>query len=43
MGLNRGGDPEAEPESELAACVELIRNRTKVDSADLADDAKPIR
>jgi 3-phenylpropionate/trans-cinnamate dioxygenase ferredoxin reductase component len=38
VGLNRGGDPEAEPDSELAAYGELIRSRTKVDPATLADD-----
>jgi 3-phenylpropionate/trans-cinnamate dioxygenase ferredoxin reductase subunit len=42
MGLNRGGDPEAEPESELAAAVELIRSRTRVDAARLADETARI-
>jgi hypothetical protein len=37
--LGRGGDPEAEPESELAACGRLIKNRTPVEVSVLADDA----
>lgn len=40
MGLDRGGDPEAEPDSELAACVPLIGKR--VDASVLRrDDAAP--
>ena len=39
VGLGRGGDPEAEPESELAACGRLIKNRTPVEVSVLADDA----
>ena len=38
MGLNRGGDPEAEPNSELAAVGELIRRGTPVDAERLSDD-----
>jgi 3-phenylpropionate/trans-cinnamate dioxygenase ferredoxin reductase subunit len=38
MGLDRGGDPEAEPNSELAACVPLIRKGEKVDLHALADE-----
>lgn len=38
VGLDRGGDPEMEPDSELAACVPLIRNRTEVDPLRLADE-----
>jgi 3-phenylpropionate/trans-cinnamate dioxygenase ferredoxin reductase subunit len=38
VGLDRGGDPEAEPDSELAACAKLIRDRTAVDAGALADE-----
>lgn len=37
MGLNRGGDPEAEPDSELAACVEFIRSQRPMARSFLAD------
>jgi 3-phenylpropionate/trans-cinnamate dioxygenase ferredoxin reductase subunit len=39
MGLDRGGDPEAEPTSELAACVSLIRKREPIDPRSLADES----
>jgi len=40
VGLNRGGDPEdPRVEGELKAAVTLIRNRTPVDPATLADEA----
>ncbi len=40
VGLNRGGDPEdPKVEGELKAAVKLIRNRTAVDPAKLADEA----
>jgi 3-phenylpropionate/trans-cinnamate dioxygenase ferredoxin reductase component len=39
MGLNRGGDPEAEPDSELAAAAELIRSRATIDVARLSDES----
>src|SRR2546426_2264256 len=40
VGLNRGGDPEdPKVEGELKAAVTLIRNRTPVDPATLADEA----
>ena len=39
MGLNRGGDPEAEPDSELAAAAELIRCARLVDAARLSDES----
>ena len=38
FGLNRGGDPELEADSELRACQELIRARVRVSDAALADD-----
>jgi 3-phenylpropionate/trans-cinnamate dioxygenase ferredoxin reductase component len=42
MGLNRGGDPEAEPDSELAAAVGLIRSGKRVDRRRLADEGEAI-
>ena len=42
MGLNRGGDPEAEPDSELAAAADLIRHQTRVDPARLVDESVAI-
>ncbi|PWT75724.1 MAG: hypothetical protein C5B60_04975 [Chloroflexi bacterium] len=38
FGLNRGGDPESEADSELRACQELIRSRAKPPSHALADE-----
>lgn len=43
FGLNRGGDPEIEADSELRACQELIRARTSVTDANLADERVPLR
>jgi 3-phenylpropionate/trans-cinnamate dioxygenase ferredoxin reductase subunit len=39
FGLNRGGDPESEADSELRACQELIRSRAKPPSHALADES----
>jgi 3-phenylpropionate/trans-cinnamate dioxygenase ferredoxin reductase subunit len=38
VGLNRGGDPELEPESELAACANLIAHRADLRAETLADE-----
>jgi 3-phenylpropionate/trans-cinnamate dioxygenase ferredoxin reductase subunit len=38
FGLNRGGDPELEADAELSACRALIRGRTTVAEAALADE-----
>jgi 3-phenylpropionate/trans-cinnamate dioxygenase ferredoxin reductase subunit len=38
FGLNRGGDPELEADAELSACRALIRGRTRVAEAALADE-----
>ena len=38
VGLDRGGDPEAEPESEMAACARLVAQRTRPAPGQLADD-----
>jgi len=37
-GLNRGGDPELEADSELRACQELIAGRTHLSAQQLADE-----
>ena len=37
-GLDRGGDPELEPDSEMAACVRLVAARARPAPAVLADD-----
>ena len=42
MGLDRGGDPEAEPSSELAQCVPLLRKREPVDPRVLADEGSQL-
>ena len=38
LGLNRGGDPELDADGELRACQGLIRARTALSEATLADD-----
>jgi 3-phenylpropionate/trans-cinnamate dioxygenase ferredoxin reductase subunit len=43
MGLDRGGDPEAEGDSELKAAADLIRGRAIVDPAALADEGVDLR
>jgi len=43
LGLNRGGDPELQPDSELRACQDLIHARGKVSPADLADERVDLR
>jgi 3-phenylpropionate/trans-cinnamate dioxygenase ferredoxin reductase subunit len=44
MGLNRGGDPEdPSGDAELKAAVDLIRSRTAVDPAGLADEGVDLR
>lgn len=42
-GLNRGGDPELEADSELRACQELIGNRVRLSEDALADDHVDLR
>jgi 3-phenylpropionate/trans-cinnamate dioxygenase ferredoxin reductase subunit len=42
-GLNRGGDPELDADSELRACQGLIRARAAVSEATLADDQVDLR
>lgn len=43
FGLNRGGDPEADADSELRACQELIRAQTRLSESALADDRIDLR
>ena len=42
-GLNRGGDPELEPDSDLRACQGLIRARVAVSEGALADEHIDLR
>ena len=39
VGLDRGGDPEADSDSEMAACARLVRARARPAPRDLADEA----
>jgi len=43
FGLNRGGDPELEPDSEMRACQELIRKQVPVSPRTLTDDQIDLR
>ncbi len=43
FGFNRGGDPELDADSELRACQRLIRARTRLSEAILADDRIDLR
>jgi 3-phenylpropionate/trans-cinnamate dioxygenase ferredoxin reductase subunit len=38
VGLDRGGDPEAESDSEMAACAQLVAARAKPTPTELADE-----
>jgi 3-phenylpropionate/trans-cinnamate dioxygenase ferredoxin reductase subunit len=38
VGLDRGGDPEADPDSEMAACAQLVAQRIRPAAARLADE-----
>jgi hypothetical protein len=38
VGLTRGGDPELDADSEMAAAAVLIRNNATLSTRDLADD-----
>jgi 3-phenylpropionate/trans-cinnamate dioxygenase ferredoxin reductase subunit len=38
VGLDRGGDPEADSDSEMAACARLVAMQAKPDPSRLADD-----
>jgi 3-phenylpropionate/trans-cinnamate dioxygenase ferredoxin reductase subunit len=43
IGFDRGGDPEYEPESEMAACADLIAQRAKPDHRALTDQRTDLR
>jgi 3-phenylpropionate/trans-cinnamate dioxygenase ferredoxin reductase subunit len=43
FGLNRGGDPELEPDAELRACQRLIGARARLSEAALADERVDLR
>jgi 3-phenylpropionate/trans-cinnamate dioxygenase ferredoxin reductase subunit len=43
LGLNRGGDPEADAEGELRACQLLVGQQTEVPEGTLADDSVDLR
>ena len=43
FGLNRGGDPELEADSELRACQQLIGNRVRLSEEALADEHVDLR
>jgi Reductase C-terminal len=38
IGLNRGGDPELDTDSEMAACARLVGQRARPARESLADD-----
>jgi 3-phenylpropionate/trans-cinnamate dioxygenase ferredoxin reductase component len=38
VGLDRGGDPELDSDSEMAACARLVSARVKLDRSTLADE-----
>jgi len=42
VGLNRGGDPELEPESEMAKAARLIGRGARPSPQDLADEDKDL-
>jgi len=43
IGLNRGGDPELEPDSEMAACQNLVAGRAQVTADTLRDERVDLR
>jgi 3-phenylpropionate/trans-cinnamate dioxygenase ferredoxin reductase subunit len=43
VGLNRGGDPELDEESELRACVDLIAGQATPEASSLADERVDLR
>jgi hypothetical protein len=38
MGLDRGGDPELEEDSDMAACAKLIAERARPRASELEDE-----
>jgi 3-phenylpropionate/trans-cinnamate dioxygenase ferredoxin reductase component len=43
IGFDRGGDPEGEPKSDMAACADLVARRAKPDHAALVDERADLR
>jgi len=43
IGFDRGGDPEYEPESEMAACAQLVARRAQPDRGTLTDEHTDLR
>jgi 3-phenylpropionate/trans-cinnamate dioxygenase ferredoxin reductase component len=43
VGVDRGGDPELDVDSEMAACARLVADRARPDPAALADDGTDLR
>ena len=43
FGLNRGGDPEIDADSDLRACQGLIREQAPISEAALADEQVNLR
>jgi hypothetical protein len=43
VGWDRGGDPEWEPDSEMAACAGLVARRARPDRAALTDEDTDLR
>jgi 3-phenylpropionate/trans-cinnamate dioxygenase ferredoxin reductase subunit len=43
IGFDRGGDPEYEPDSEMAACAQLVARRAEPDRSALTDDQTDLR
>jgi 3-phenylpropionate/trans-cinnamate dioxygenase ferredoxin reductase subunit len=43
IGFDRGGDPEWEPDSEMAACAQLVAQRSQPDRGALTDEHIDLR
>ena len=43
VGFDRGGDPEYEPDSEMAACAQLVARRAQPDRNVLTDEHTDLR
>ena len=43
IGFDRGGDPEWEPDSEMAACAQLVARRAQPDRSALTDERTDLR
>ena len=43
VGFDRGGDPEYEPDSEMAACAQLVARHAKPDRSTLTDEHTDLR